>query len=140
MSKTEAQIRANRAYRERRGGLAAVQKTIGATVSPAEAERIKTAFVSVGMSNADVLKRAATRIEQGDDLRRDYNAETNMLIEIGNAETQVRYIDAMLKNYNISQSELLNRAVERLAQGDDLAGRYDAESGRIIPIKYSDEQ
>lgn len=79
MSKTEAQKRANKAYRERRGGLAAVQKTIGATVSPSEAERIKAAFASVGMSNADILKRAATRITQGDDLRRDYDATTNTL-------------------------------------------------------------
>lgn len=77
---TEAQKRAKKAYNERHGGIKAVQKTIGATVSPAEAERIKNAFLSVQMSNADILKRAADRIEQGDDLRRDYDANTNTLI------------------------------------------------------------
>lgn len=81
MSTSDAQKRATKAYRERRGGVQGLQKTIGATVSPSEAERIKTAFASVGMSNADVLKRAATRIEQGDDLRRDYDAATNTLTD-----------------------------------------------------------
>lgn len=81
MATTEAQKKAIKAYRERRGGVQGLQKSITATVSPTEAERIKAAFASAGMSNADVLKRAATRIEQGDDLRRNYDATTNTLTE-----------------------------------------------------------
>lgn len=77
--RTDAQKRADKAYRIRKGGIDKVQKSIGATVSPSEADRIKSAFNSVGMSNADILKRAATRIEQGDDLRRDYDKDTNTL-------------------------------------------------------------
>ena len=65
--RTEAQKRADKAYRERRGGVDKVQKTIGATVSPTEAERIKSALQSVGLSNADALKRVVDRIGQGDD-------------------------------------------------------------------------
>lgn len=81
MAISEAQKRAVKSYRERRGGVAGLQKTIGATVSPAQAERIKAALLSVNMSNADALKRVADRIEQGDDLRRDYDKESNTLIE-----------------------------------------------------------
>lgn len=81
MATTEAQKRATKAYRERRGGVAGIQKTIGATVSPVEAERIKTALKSVNMTNAEALKRVADRIEQGDDLRRDYDRATDKLIE-----------------------------------------------------------
>lgn len=79
MSTTEAQKRAVKAYRERRGGVKGLQKTIGATVSPAEAERIKNALQSVGLTNAEALKRVADRIEQGDDLRRDYDSLTGLL-------------------------------------------------------------
>lgn len=79
MTLTEAQKRANKAYRDRHG-TSNIQKSITATVSPSEADRIKSAFNSVGMSNADILKRAATRIEQGDDLRRDYDKDTNTLV------------------------------------------------------------
>ena len=78
--RTEAQKKADKSYRERRGGVNNVQKTIGATVSPSEAERIKTALKSVNLSNADALKRVASRIEQGDDLRRDYDQSTNSLV------------------------------------------------------------
>lgn len=81
MALTEAQRRAQQKYRAKKGGTSAIQKGINATVSPSEAERIKAAFAAAGMSNADILKRAATRMEQGDDLRRDYDATTNMLIE-----------------------------------------------------------
>lgn len=81
MATTEAQKRATKAYRERRGGTKDIQKTIGATVSPSEAERIKKALQSVNMTNAEALKRDADRIEQGDDLRRDYNSANNCLID-----------------------------------------------------------
>ena len=84
MPQTEAQKRAKKAYRERRG-ISNIQKTIGATVSPAEAERIKTALKSVNMTNAEALKRAADRIEQGDDLRRDYDKAADKLIDRKNA-------------------------------------------------------
>ena len=50
-----------------------------AAVSPAEAERIKTVFKTAGISNAEALKRAAARIEQGDDLTREYDRETDSL-------------------------------------------------------------
>lgn len=79
MALSESQRRAQQAYRERKGGTANTQKTIGATLNPAEAERIKNAFQSVGMSNGEILRRAAARIEQGDDLRRDYDSATNSL-------------------------------------------------------------
>ncbi len=81
MAVSDAQKRAIKAYRERRGGVAELQKTIGATVNPAQAERIKKALQSVNMTNADALKRVADRIEQGDDLRRDYDKASNTLIE-----------------------------------------------------------
>lgn len=80
MALTEAQRRAQQRYREKKGGTASTQKSITATVNPAEAERIKSALQSVGLSNAEALKRAASRIEQGDDLRRDYDKTTNKLI------------------------------------------------------------
>lgn len=78
MALTEAQKRAQRNYRAKNSGKT-IQKTIGATVSPAEAERIKAALNAAGLTNAEALKRAADRIEQGDDLRRDYDPITNTL-------------------------------------------------------------
>ena len=81
MALTEAQKRAQQRYREKKGGTAGTQKTIGATVSPAEAERIKAALQSINMSNAEALKRVADRIAQGDDLRRDYDSTSNSLID-----------------------------------------------------------
>ena len=80
MATTEAQKKAIKEYRKRRGGVQGLQKSITAPVSPSEAERSKSAVDSAGLSNADVLKRAATRIEQGDDLRRDYDAASKTLI------------------------------------------------------------
>ena len=81
MPTSEAQKRATKAYRERKGGVKDLQKTIGATVSPSEAERIKAALRSVNMTNAEALKRVADRIAQGDDLRRDYDSANNCLID-----------------------------------------------------------
>ena len=43
MALTESQRKAQQRYREKKG-TKNIQKTIGATVSPAEAERIKTAL------------------------------------------------------------------------------------------------
>lgn len=83
MAMSESQKKAIQEYRKRRGGVQGLQKSITATVSPAEAERIKSAFKSVEMSNADILKRAADRISQGDDLRRDYDATSNSLVSPG---------------------------------------------------------
>lgn len=79
MATSESQKKATREYRKRRGGVKGLQTTIGATVSPAEAEHIKTTFKAAGVSNAEVFKRAAARIEQGDDLRREYDAATDSL-------------------------------------------------------------
>lgn len=79
MALTEAQRKAQQKYREKKGGTAKTQTTIGATVSPAEAERIKTIFKAAGISNAEALKRAAARIEQGDDLTREYDREKDSL-------------------------------------------------------------
>ena len=81
MSLSEAQKRAQQRYREKKGGTAGTQKSITATVGPSEAERIKKALQSVNMTNAEALKRVADRIEQGDDLRRDYNSANNCLID-----------------------------------------------------------
>lgn len=81
MAMSESRKRAIANYRKKRGGVQGLQKSITATVSPAEAERIKGALRSVGLSNADALKRVADRIEQGDDLRHDYDAATNTLVE-----------------------------------------------------------
>ena len=81
MALTEAQRRAQQRYREKKGGTAGTQASIGATVSPTEAERIKAALRSVNMSNAEALKRVADRITQGDDLRRDYDSANNCLID-----------------------------------------------------------
>lgn len=79
MATSEAQKKATKEYRKRRGGVKGLQTTIGATVSPAEADRIKTIFKTAGISNAEALKRAAARIEQGDDLTREYDRETDSL-------------------------------------------------------------
>lgn len=49
-------------------------------------------------------------------------------------------IEATLKNHNISKADLVRRAAERLTQGDDLTGRYDAKNKRIIPHEHSDEE
>ena len=81
MALTEAQKRAQQRYREKKGGTAGTQRSITATVSPAEAERIKAALLSVNMSNAEALKRVADRIAQGDDLRKDYDRANNRLID-----------------------------------------------------------
>ena len=79
MATSQAQKDAIKRYREKRGGVKGLQKTISATVSPTEAERIKAALQSVGMTNAQALKRVADRIVQGDDMRRDYDRETGTL-------------------------------------------------------------
>lgn len=84
MATTDAQKRATQRYREKRGGVKDIQKTIGATLNPLDAEKIKTALKSVNLSNADALKRVAARIEQGDDLRRDYDKATNTLVAADN--------------------------------------------------------
>ena len=81
MALSEAQKRAQQRYREKKGGTARTQKSITATVSPSEAERIKKALQSVNMTNAEALKRVADRIEQGDDLRRDYDSANNCLLD-----------------------------------------------------------
>ena len=79
MATSQAQKDAIKRYREKRGGVKGLQKTISATVSPAEAERIKAALQSIGMTNAEALKRVADRIAQGDNLRRDYDRATGTL-------------------------------------------------------------
>jgi len=82
MALTEAQRKAQQKYRQKKGGTANTQTTIGATVSPAEAERIKATFKAAGVSNAEVLKRAAARIEQGDDLTGMYDRESGRIVPI----------------------------------------------------------
>ena len=76
---TQAQKEAIQRYRKKRGGVQGLQKTISATVSPSEAVRIKAALQSIGMTNAEALKRVADRIAQGDNLRRDYDRATGTL-------------------------------------------------------------
>lgn len=54
-------------------------KNIAATLPKAEAERIAGIFKTHGIKPAEVIRRAAVRIEQGDDLRRDYDSVSNTL-------------------------------------------------------------
>lgn len=53
---------------------------------------------------------------------------------------ELERIEVTLKNYNVSKADLVRRAAERLNQGDDLTGRYDAASGRVIPVTHSEEE
>ena len=62
------------------------------------------------------------------------------LFSTGFKTEEAEQIDVILTNYNISKADLVRRATERVTQGDDLTGRYDPESGRIIPITDSEEQ
>lgn len=83
-TRSEAQIKSDKAYQARtRESKAAAQKenfkNIAATLPKAEAERIAEIFKTHGMKPAEVIRRAAARIEQGDDLRRDYDSATNTL-------------------------------------------------------------
>lgn len=54
-------------------------KNIAATLPKAEAEKIAATFKAHGMKPAEVIRRAAVRMEQGDDLRRDYDPASNTL-------------------------------------------------------------
>lgn len=54
-------------------------KNIAATLPKAEAERIAGIFKAHGIKPAEVIRRAAVRVEQGDDLRRDYDPASNTL-------------------------------------------------------------
>ncbi len=76
MPKTDAQRRAQKVYADKHKGEYKVFQT-GFKVD--EAERIEAALSTANVSKADLIRRAAARIEQGDDLRRKYDAETDSL-------------------------------------------------------------
>ena len=83
-TRSAAQIKSDKAYQARnRKTKAATQKenfkNIAATLPKAEAERIAGIFKAHGIKPAEVIRRAAVRMEQGDDLRRDYDPASNTL-------------------------------------------------------------
>lgn len=83
-TRSAAQIKADKAYQSRTRKSKATQqkenfKNIAATLPKAEAEKIAATFKAHGMKPAEVIRRAAVRMEQGDDLRRDYDPASNTL-------------------------------------------------------------
>ena len=83
-TRSAAQIKADKAYQDRNRQSKATQqkqnfKNVAATLPKTEAERIKGIFKAHGMKPAEVIRRAAVRMEQGDDLRRDYDPTSNTL-------------------------------------------------------------
>lgn len=83
-TRSAAQIKADKAYQDRNRQSKATQqkqnfKNIAATLPKAEAERIAGIFKAHGIKPAEVIRRAAVRVEQGDDLRRDYDPASNTL-------------------------------------------------------------
>ena len=63
--RSEAQKRADKAYYQRTKGR---RLTIGASYTTEEAERLQSVFAAHGLSVGDVLRRAADRLERGEDL------------------------------------------------------------------------
>ena len=83
-TRSAAQIKADKAYQNRTRQSKATQqkqnfKNVAATLPKKEAERITGIFKALGMKPAEVIRRAAVRMEQGDDLRRDYDPASNTL-------------------------------------------------------------
>lgn len=83
-TRSAAQIKADKAYQSRTRKSKATQqkenfKNIAATLPKAEAEKIAGIFKAHGIKPAEVIRRAAVRLEQGDDLRRDYDRASNTL-------------------------------------------------------------
>lgn len=76
-NRSDAQKRADKAYYERTKGRT---KVFSATFTLPEYERIRSTLNNSGIGNADLIRRATLRIEQGDDLRRDYDKDTNTLV------------------------------------------------------------
>ena len=60
-----AQIAAAKGYRARHGGAAAIQKTIGATYSRQEGDRIAAAMKAASITPAQILRAVAAWIESG---------------------------------------------------------------------------
>lgn len=63
--RSEVQKRADRAYYERNKGR---RRTLGASFTAEEAESLQALFAAHGLSVGDVLRRAASRLENGKDL------------------------------------------------------------------------
>lgn len=79
-TRSAAQIKADAKYADRnRKNQKENFKNVAATFPKAEAERIAGIFKTHGMKPAEVIRRAAVRMEQGDDLRRDYDPASNTL-------------------------------------------------------------
>lgn len=79
-TRSAAQIKADAKYADRnRKNQKENFKNVAATFPKTEAERIAGIFKAHGMKPAEVIRRAAVRMEQGDDLRRDYDPASNTL-------------------------------------------------------------
>ena len=69
MPMTDAQKRAIEKYREKRGGVTAIQKSISATFRRDEAERIAEIFKAHGVKPSEVLRGAAAALLDGEPIR-----------------------------------------------------------------------
>ncbi len=69
MATSEAQKRATKRYREKHGGVTALQKSIGATFRRDEAERIAEIFKAHGVKPSEVLRGAAAALLDGEPIR-----------------------------------------------------------------------
>lgn len=79
-TRSAAQIKADAKYAERnRANQKENYKNIAATLPKAEALKIAAIFKAHGIKPAEVIRRAAVRLEQGDNLRQDYDRATNTL-------------------------------------------------------------
>lgn len=76
MARSEAQKKADKEYYNKTKGK---NKSFTATLPTQELEQIRAILDSNGIGNADLIRRAAARIEQGDDLTREYDRETDSL-------------------------------------------------------------
>ena len=69
MAVTEAQKRAIDKYREKRGGVTAIQKSISATFRRDEAEHIMNIFKAHGVKPSEILRGAAAALIDGEPIR-----------------------------------------------------------------------
>lgn len=75
--RSDAQRRADAAYYEKSKGK---RKSFTATFPSDEVQKIQDILQEHGIGNADLIRRAAARVEQGDDLTGRYDAESGKIV------------------------------------------------------------